>query len=271
MKTIGYVDKAIRVPNTSIFLKASENIVMDIYNARIPDDVALFDIYYQNTTTDEKLYIKWKSETEMYYWIELVCEYTRSKKVLNTRIVTGLWSGTADTACDKEASVYGEHYEGQPDVVKALGTMPDKFDKLLRGVNQIIHGYMMKCSNDNTDFILEYNDFAAEFESTLKKHGFTMNCEPCCNNSLGGYYVRIYDGDNYDDSDNSFMLDTETMEIGYTDGIFEDVMKKLDNFTVNDIAGLFECAKIIFDTAIKYRDIQATLERRLKPRVKFVQ
>lgn len=269
MKTIGYVDKAIRVPNTSIFLKTSENIVMDIYNARIPDGVALLGIYYQNTTTSEKLFIKWKFETEMYYWIELVCEYTKSKKVLDTRIVTGLWSSTANTACNKEASVYDEHYEGQSDVVKALETMPDKFDELLRGVNQIIYGYRMKCTNNDTDFILEYNDFAAEFEPTLKKHGFTMNCEPSRNDNLGDYYVRIYDGDNYDDSDNSWMLDTETMEVGYTDGIFEDVMEKLDSFTFNGLAEMFEGIKIIFDAVIKYRDMQATLERRLKPHVKF--
>ena len=269
MKTIGYTDEVIWVPNTSVFLKASENIVMDISKARIPDGITLFDVDYQNTTSVETLTITWKYDIKERRNIRLVCEYTRGKKVLDTRIEADLWSRTADTVCDKEASVYNEHHEGLSNVIEALRSMPDKFNELLSGVNRIVNGYMMKCSNNDTDFILEYNDFATEFEPTLKKHGFSMCIVPCRSDTLGGYYIRIYDGDDYDDSDNTLSLDTEDMEINETDGIFEDVMGNVEIFTFKSIAGLFECAKIIFDAGIKYRDMHAALEKKLKPHVKF--
>ena len=270
MKTIRYMGEEITAPDTSIFLKAADNIVMEISNASIPAGFTFNRVHYQNTQTEESLSIVWTYENNGKRSITYYCDYTKRTKLLETRIELNLWSVFADNFCKKSLTKYSESYTGISDVIKALQDMPLKFNGMLCDVNRVANDYLMRRANDDTEFILEYNDFAAELEPTLKKYGFSMETDPIHANEVGGYYIRIYEGENYDESDNYLVVDTEDMVISETDGTFDcDLIKNIDVFKFNGIAEMFECIKILFNAAIEYKNMQKALKKKLKHYVEF--
>lgn len=270
MKTIRYMDEEITAPDTSIFFKTANNIVKEIYTASIPAGFTLRHINYNSTRSEESLSIVWLYENNGRRSITYYCDYTKRTKLLETRIEPNLWSCYADKSCEKSLAKYSEQYTGISDVVKALQDMPLKFNGMLCDVDRVANDYLMRRANDDTEFILEYNDFAAEFEPTLKKYGFSMETDQIHANEVGGYYIRIYKGKDYDSSDNYLVVDTEDMIISETDGMFDcDLIKDLCEFKFNGIAEMFECIKILFNAAIEYKNMQKTLKKKLKSYVEF--
>lgn len=272
MKTIRYMDEEITAPDTSIFLKAADNIVKEICNASIPKGFTFYRVKYQNTQSVESLSIVWRYENNGIRRVTYYCDYTKRDKLMDTRIETDLWSGYADKSCGKSLTKYSECYSGISDVIKALQDMPLKFNDMLCDVNRVVNEYLMRRANDDIKFVLEYNDFASAFEPTLKKYGFSMEEDQIHANEVGGYYIRIYDGEAYESSDNCLVVDTEDMEISETDGIFSiDMIKDLDTFKFKDLAEIFEGIKILFNAAIEFKNMQKALKKKLEPYVEFDQ
>lgn len=270
MKTIRYMNEEITVPDTSIFLKAVKNIVREISNASIPTGFTFNRVHYQNTQSEESLSIVWTYNNNGKRSITYYCDYTKRTKLLETRIEPNLWSCYADNSCKKSLTKYSESYTGISDVIKALQDMPLKFNGMLCDVDRVAHEYLIRRANDDTEFILEYNDFAAAFEPTLKKYGFSMETDPIHGNEVGGYYIRIYAGEDYDSSDNYLVVDTEDMIISETDGMFDvDLIHNLGDYKFNGITEMFECIKILFNAAIEYKNMQKALKKKLKPNVEF--
>ena len=270
MKTIRYMDEEITAPDTSIFFKAANNIVKEIYTASIPAGFTLRHINYNNTRSEESLSIVWLYENNGKRSITYYCDYTKRTKLLETRIEPNLWSCYANKTCEKSLTKYNEQYTGISDVIKMLQDMPLKFNDMLCDVNRTANEYLMRRANDDINFVLEYNDFTAAFEPTLKKYGFSMETDQIHANEVGGYYIRIYEGKDYDSSDNYLVVDTEDMIVSETDGMFDvDLIHNLGDYRFNGIAEMFECIKILFNAAIEYKNTQKALKKTLKHYVEF--